>query len=49
MFKLGSLNAACKLIEDSQGKVAGSLVIMELADLKGRDKVNYPVHSLMSF
>jgi len=45
----GSLSAASTLITDCQAKVAGCLVVMELVDLKGRDKLKSPVHSLMSF
>jgi adenine/guanine phosphoribosyltransferase-like PRPP-binding protein len=46
---IGSLNAAHTLINECQGIVCGCFVIMELVDLKGRDKLKGPVHSLMSF
>jgi len=45
----GSLKAACQLIESSGGVVAGCLVIMELVDLRGRDKIQQPVFSLLEF
>jgi len=45
----GSLNAACKLVQQCSANVSGCLVIMELEGLKGRDKVNFPVHSLLKF
>jgi len=45
----GSLKAACQLIESSGGVVAGCLVIMELVNLRGRDKIKQPVFSLLEF
>ncbi|ODM94977.1 Adenine phosphoribosyltransferase [Orchesella cincta] len=45
----GSLKAGCQLIEESGGVVAGCLVIMELVDLRGRDKISQPVFSLLEF
>jgi len=45
----GSLDAAVKLIEKVGGQVIGSLVVMELVDLKGRDKISQPIQSLLQF
>ncbi|CAL8135525.1 unnamed protein product [Orchesella dallaii] len=45
----GSLKAGCQLIEESGGEVAGCLVIMELLELRGRDKISQPVFSLLEF
>jgi adenine/guanine phosphoribosyltransferase-like PRPP-binding protein len=45
----GSLNAACQLVEKLHATVLECLVIMELVDLKGRENVKAPVHSLLQF
>jgi len=45
----GSLSAATTLVSECGGKVVGSLVLMELTELKGRDKLKNPVYALMSF
>ena len=46
----GSAEAAAKLVEDLGGKVAGMLFVMELAGLKGREKLkDYPVESLIVY
>ena len=39
-----------ELVEDLGGKVAGMLFVMELAGLKGREKLkDYPVESLIVY
>ncbi|XP_054289990.1 adenine phosphoribosyltransferase-like [Macrosteles quadrilineatus] len=43
----GSLAASCQLISQLKAKVVECLVIIELTDLKGRDKVPAPVHSFI--
>jgi adenine/guanine phosphoribosyltransferase-like PRPP-binding protein len=45
----GSLNAACQLVQKLHATVLECLVIMELVDLKGRENVRAPVHSLLQF
>lgn len=45
----GSLEAACRLIDDCEAEVVECLVIMELTDLKGRNKIKAPVHSLIQY
>ncbi|XP_023711779.1 adenine phosphoribosyltransferase [Cryptotermes secundus] len=45
----GSLNAACQLVQQLHATVLECLVIIELVDLKGRDNVKAPVHSLIQF
>jgi hypothetical protein len=45
----GSLNAACQLVQQLHATVLECLVIMELVDLKGRENVKAPVHSLIQF
>ncbi len=45
----GTLNAAADLITKMGGNVVGAACIIELTFLKGRDKVNMPVDSLMAY
>ncbi len=46
----GTARAACQLVEKLGGKVAGCAFVVELKDLKGRDKLsNYDVFSLVEF
>ena len=46
----GTLQATAKLVEQCGGLVAGMIVLIELAFLKGRDKLtDYDLHSLIVF
>lgn len=45
----GSLNAACKLVKGLGGEVAGCLVLMELTELKGREKVAADIISVIQY
>lgn len=46
----GTASAACKLVEKLGGKVTGLAFIIDLPDLKGREKLkDYPVFSLVDF
>ena len=48
----GTAGAAAKLIEISQGKIAGFIFVINLFDLNGRDnliKKGYKVESLIEF
>ena len=46
----GTLEATCKLVERLGGKVTEIWVLMELAFLKGRDKISrYPFSSLIQY
>ncbi len=46
----GSAEAAAKLVEDLGGTVAGMLFVMELAGLKGRERLkDYRVESLITY
>ena len=46
----GSAEAACKLIEDLGGKVVKTIFLMELAGLKGREKLkDYDVGSVIVY
>ena len=46
----GSAEAACKLIEELGGTVVKTVFLMELAGLKGREKLkDYDVASLITY
>ena len=46
----GTMEAACRLVEQIGGEVVACSFVVELPDLKGRDKLTrYPVHSLIEF
>jgi adenine phosphoribosyltransferase len=46
----GTMAAACKLIEKVGGRIAGVAFLVELADLKGREKLTgYKVTSIISY
>jgi adenine phosphoribosyltransferase len=46
----GTMAAACKLIKKIGGKVAGITFLVELADLRGREKIaGYKVASIISY
>ena len=46
----GTLAAATKLVERTGGQVAGLAVLIELTDLKGRDRLEgYDVHALITY
>lgn len=46
----GTVNAACKIVEELGGEVAGIAFVIELEDLKGRDLLEgYDVMSLMKY
>ena len=44
----GTMGAAVNLVKKCGGVVLECLVVMELADLKGRDKLDVPTWSLVS-
>jgi adenine phosphoribosyltransferase len=42
--------AACQLVEQVGGHIAGCAFVVELPDLKGRDRLSkYPLHRLVDF
>ncbi|KAI8520120.1 hypothetical protein Bbelb_033770 [Branchiostoma belcheri] len=44
----GTMAGACQLMESMQANIVECLAVVELDDLKGRDKISkYPVHSLI--
>ncbi len=46
----GTAAATAKLVESLGGRVAGMGFIIELEELKGREKLNaYPVHSILKY
>jgi adenine phosphoribosyltransferase len=46
----GTMVACCDLVKSLGGDILGIAVLIELAFLKGRDKLkNYPVHSVVSY
>jgi adenine phosphoribosyltransferase len=46
----GTALAVCKLIDKSRAKIVGIEFLIELMDLKGREKLKgYPVHSIIEF
>lgn len=46
----GTVSAACKLVEQSGGIIAGVLLVIDLTDLNGRDKLQgYDILSLIDF
>jgi adenine phosphoribosyltransferase len=46
----GTLEAACKLVEELGGEVAGIVVVMELAGLKGRERLkDYDIYATITY
>ncbi|MHC5074354.1 MAG: adenine phosphoribosyltransferase, partial [Planctomycetota bacterium] len=46
----GTMAAACKLIEKIGGNIIGISFLIELTDLKGRQKLtDYNIHTVISF
>lgn len=46
----GTVAAVCQLCEQVKAKIVGIIFLIELCDLKGRDKLkNYPVFSLIKY
>ena len=46
----GTAKASCELIEQLNGEIVACAFVIELTDLKGREKINnYPIHSLIQY
>ena len=46
----GTVKAVTELVEQKRGEIAGIAFLIELVDLKGKDKLkDYPIHSLIKF
>ena len=46
---LGTMKAACDLIKKLGAEVVECLVLIELTDLKGKEKLSDPFFTLMAF
>tara|TARA_A100001388_G_C28724580_1_gene478241 strand:- start:334 stop:846 length:513 start_codon:yes stop_codon:yes gene_type:complete len=45
----GTVDCVSKILESDNKKVSGLLVVVELLELEGRSKLNFPVESLITF
>lgn len=46
----GTMKACCDLVEQLGGDIVGAAVLIELTDLKGRDRLGkYPIHSVIQY
>ena len=45
----GTMSGGTKLIEKAGGNVVGFAFVIELVDLKGREKLDKPIFSLITF
>jgi adenine phosphoribosyltransferase len=45
----GTMKACCDLVDQLKGELVGVAVLIELEGLKGRDKLNVPVHSVLQY
>ena len=45
----GTIEGSSKLIEKAGGVIAGYAFVIELIDLKGRNRLNHPIYSLVTF
>ena len=44
----GTVNCVSKLLQDQKKEILGLITVVELKKLKGRMKLNFPVHSMIS-
>ena len=44
----GTVNCVSRLLQDQSKEVLGLITVVELNDLKGRSKLDFPVHSIIS-
>lgn len=49
VFQTGSLGASCQLISDLGCNVIECVVVFEITDLKGRERIAAPVHSILQY
>ena len=45
----GTVNCVSKILENNNKKIAGLLVVVELIELEGRMKLNFPIESSITF
>ena len=44
----GTVNCVSKLMQDKKKEILGLITVVELKELKGRSKLDFPVHSVIS-
>ena len=44
----GTVNCVYNLVQDQKKEILGLITVVELKKLKGRSKLNFPIHSLIS-
>jgi len=44
----GTVNCVSKLLQNERKEISGFLTVVELKKLKGRSKLNFPVHSMIT-
>ena len=49
LFSAGTMKAACDLMEKFGAEVVLCLVVIELVDLKGKDKLSKPFKTLLQY
>ena len=47
-FSLGTMKAACDLLEMADAKILACVVVIEFKELNGSDKLKYPLLSYIS-
>ena len=45
----GTVNCVARLLHDQRKETLGLITVVELKELKGRSKVDFPVHSMVTF
>ena len=45
----GTVNCVSRLLQDQRKKILGLITVVELNELKGRSRLNFPVQSIVSF
>ncbi|XP_071477769.1 adenine phosphoribosyltransferase-like [Diadema antillarum] len=45
----GTMKAACDLVKKMEGEILECIVVIELVDLKGKEKLTYPFFTLVDF
>ena len=44
----GTVNCVSRLLKDQSKEILGLITVVELKELKGRSKLDFPVHSIIS-
>lgn len=45
----GTLEACCKMVQELGGNIVSGAVLIELSDLKARDRISHPIHSVIQY